>query len=146
MHEDEKLSSYGQIWLLINSELHQIFGNFEQSVDFTTHPTPTLPSQCRSLLFLNIVYVLFYFFIERWFFLCQNVNCILIIVWFKLQWIMHFGIEPIQMYSQKVDCVKYMCTICWLFQIQRKKSFLKCDAHSGQNSIKKFFQFYYTYK
>ena len=68
MHEDEKLSSYGQIWLLINSELHQIFGNFEQSVDFTTHPTPTLPSQCRSLLFLNIVYVLFYFFIERWFF------------------------------------------------------------------------------
>ena len=56
MHEDEKLSSYGQIWLLINSELHQIFGNFEQSVDFTTHPTPTLPSQCRSLLFLNILY------------------------------------------------------------------------------------------
>ena len=71
MHEDEKLSSYGQIWLLINSELHQIFGNFEQSVDFTTHPTPTLPSQCRSLLFLNILYdfgIVFYFFIERYIF------------------------------------------------------------------------------
>ena len=65
MHEDEKLSSYGQIWLLINSELHQIFGNFEQSVDFTTHPTPTLPSQCRSLLFLNIVLYVLILFLHR---------------------------------------------------------------------------------